>query len=231
MRSASRRLSLRSLTLGALAAGCLALSPAVWPQTASAASEMTFRLVALNGGSAIIAATGQITENTPDRFAEFMDDNPDVRGRRPVVLIDSPGGKVLASMQLGKLLRQVNASAVVAAAQPDGSGGTVVTNAQCFSACVYALMGARKRIVPSSSQVGIHRMFAYEAEMDPSGQYEVVRRRYDDGRLGSYLKQYSHEMGVDPGLISAAERTRSDSLRLLSQKDMHRWHLEAARDR
>ncbi|MBE7220688.1 MAG: hypothetical protein INR64_19645, partial [Caulobacteraceae bacterium] len=126
---------------------------------------MTFRLVALNGGSAIIAATGQITESTPDRFAAFMDDNPEVRGRRPVVLIDSPGGKVLASMQLGKLLRQVNASAVVAAAQPDGSGGTVVTNAQCFSACVYALMGARKRIVPSSSQVGIHRMFAYEAEM------------------------------------------------------------------
>ena len=225
MRLASRRPTLRSLKLGALAAWLCLLATSAW-----AASEMTFRLVSVNGASAVIAATGQITENTPDRFAEFMDENPEVRGRRPVVLIDSPGGKVIASMQLGKLLRQVNASAVVAAAQADGEGGTVVTNAQCFSACVYALMGARKRIIPSASQVGIHRMFAYEAEMDPSGQYAVVHRRYDDGRLGGYLKQYSQEMGVDPKIISAAERTRSENLRILSRKDMHRWHLDA-RDR
>ena len=225
MRQASRRPTLRFLKLGALAAGLCLFATTAW-----AASEMTFRLVSVNGASAIIAATGQITENTPDRFAEFMDENPEVRGRRPVVLIDSPGGKVIASMQLGKLLRQVNASAVVAAAQADGEGGTVVTNAQCFSACVYALMGARKRVIPATSQVGIHRMFAYEAELDSSGQYAVVHRRYDDGRLGGYLKEYSHEMGVDPGLISAAERTRSENLRILSHKDMHRWHLEA-RDR
>ncbi len=211
----------RRLRLGAFAV-CLATGFAA---PARADSEMSFRTVQLGDGGYAISARGQITNETPDRFIAFLNDSPELRGRRPVVLLDSPGGRVLASMALGKALRQVGASAIVADVGEDGG----LTNAECFSACVYALMGASKRLIPSSSLVGIHRMFAYQAEVDASGEFESVRRRYDDGRMRDYLRQYSSAMGVSPGLISAAERISSDHLRILSPSEIRRYHLGASR--
>ena len=41
-----------------------------------------------------------------------------------------------------------------------------MTGGGCYSACVYALMGAEKRVIPHGSKVGIHRMFTYEWERD-----------------------------------------------------------------
>ena len=204
-----------------LAIGILAASLA--PLAARAESEMSFRAVQLSNGTQVISARGQITDATPDRFIEFLDENPGVRAGRPVVFLDSPGGRVLASTEFGKVLRQVGAAVVVARVGAEG-----MTNAQCFSACVYALMGASKRVIPSSSMVGIHRMFAYQAEVDPAGD-EVVRRRYDDGTMKGYLRHYSSEMGVDPGLISDAEHVSSDNLRILSKKDIRRYRLGVSR--
>ncbi len=225
MRSSDRRrLTLKSLSIGALLAGLL-----IGPQLARAESEMSFRAVRIGNQADVISATGQITEDTPDRFAAFLDENPTLRGRRPVVFLDSPGGRVVASIELGKLLRRVDAAAVVARVESDGAGNTVMTNAQCFSACVYALIGARKRVIPASSLIGIHRMFAYEAEVDASGTAEVIHRRYDNGNLRGYLMQYSSQMGVSPGLISAAEHIPSDNLKILSRAEIRRWHLGVAR--
>ena len=100
-----------------------------------------------------------------------------------------------------------------------------MTNAQCFSACVYALIGARKRVVPAGSQIGIHRMFANDDTVNAFG-YTVARRRlYDNGDMGAILKSYSAQMGVSPGLISAAERVPSDQLRILSRAEISRYHL------
>ncbi|MCX8254409.1 hypothetical protein RHAL1_01870 [Beijerinckiaceae bacterium RH AL1] len=212
-----------SLTAFGVAVGLATLAPA-----AQAESEMSFRVIQLGERGYAISARGQITNETPDRFTEFLSENPQVRGR-PVVLLDSPGGRVLASMAFGKVLRSVGASAIVAGVAGDGQGGVALTNAQCFSACVYALMGASKRVIPSSSMIGIHRMFAYEADVDPSGEIESVHRRYDDGRMRSYLQEYSSEMGVSPGLISAAEHISSDHLKILSRGEIRRYHLGATR--
>ena len=217
-----RRLTCRALAFG-LAAGLTSLAGA-----ARAESEMSFRTVQLGDHGYAISAHGQITNETPDRFVEFLNETPELRGRHPVVLLDSPGGRVLASMEFGKVLRQVGASAIVAGVSGDGEGGVTLTNAQCFSACVYALMGASKRVIPSSSMIGIHRMFAYEADVDASGD-ETVHRRYDDGRMRGYLQQYSSAMGVSPGLISAAEHIASDHLKILSRSEIRRYHLGATR--
>ena len=210
-----------SFTLRVLAIACLA---SLAPSAARAESEMSFYAVQLSNGTEVISARGQITDETPDRFIEFLDENPGVRAGRPVVFLDSPGGRVLASTEFGKLLRRVGAAVVVARVGAEG-----MTNAQCFSACVYALMGASKRVIPSSSLVGIHRMFAYEADVDASGEVAVVHRRYDNGTMKGYLQHYSSEMGVNPGLIADAEHVSSDNLRILSKKDIRRYRLGVSR--
>lgn len=195
---------------------CLSMAPA---------RAMTFRAVQLGNAGAVISATGQITESTPSEFLQFLQENYGTRSLRAVVFLNSPGGRVLASMEFGTLLRKMGAAAVVAGVYPNGSGGTVMTNGQCFSACVYALMGGRKRVIPASSQVGIHRMFAYEQDYDANSGEAYVRRRYDNGAMGSMLKRYTSQMGVSPALISEAEHISSDGLKILSRNEIRRYHL------
>lgn len=228
MRIRLRRLPIVSLVGAFVLAALLTMQP----PSARADAEMTFQAVRIGDRGicrgtcpTIISATGQITQNTPGQFLDFLDRNADLRNLHAVVFLDSPGGRVLASMELGTLLRRIGAAAVVARVAPDGAGGTVMVNAQCFSACVYALMGARKRVIPAQSQIGIHRMFVYEEGMDASGTMLLRQRRFDNGDMRSFLMRYSSEMGVSPGLIAAAEHVSSDDLKILSRTEIRRWHL------
>ena len=198
---------------------------------------MTFREVSLGepsrcgGGScaAVIAATGEITQATPAAFQAFVEQTYGGNARGVVVLLDSMGGKVVASMELGLLMRQLGAEAVVAGVASDGAGGAVITNGQCFSACVYAFMGARKRVVPSRSQIGTHRMFMVEQSLDASGLVLLRRRRFDNGDMRSFLMRYSSEMGINPAIIAQAEKIPSDQLHILSRSEIHRYHLASSR--
>ena len=194
-------------------------------------SPMTFQAVRIGDSRlcsescpVVITATGQITQETPSEFLDFLERNGG-RDMHAVVFLNSPGGRVVASMEFGTLLRRIGAAAVVAGVYSAGQGGTVMTNAECFSACVYALMGARKRVIPSKSLVGIHRMFVYEEGMDASGSMGMREKRFDNGDMRAFLMRYSSSMGVNPGLIAAAERVPSDELRILTPSEIRRWHL------
>ncbi|GAC1334486.1 MAG: hypothetical protein NVSMB26_17300 [Beijerinckiaceae bacterium] len=192
---------------------------------------MSFRLVPLEDPgrcgaqcAQVIAADGEITDATPDQFLSFVRSN--VQGNvRSVVFINSPGGKVVASMELGRVFRQLGTATVVARVRA-GQGDTAhFASAHCFSACVYALMGGRKRVIPPQSQVGIHRMFSYESGMDPAGGTATLRRRYDNGDMRTMLSRYSSTMGISSGLIDFAEHTSSDSIHVLSKGEIARWRL------
>ncbi len=197
------------------------------------ADEMSFRSVRL-GDTAVcgdscpnaIAANGQITQETAGRFLSFLQAHGGAA--HTVVYLQSPGGSVLGSMQFGTLLRHMGATAVVAQIAPDGEGGAVLASGQCFSACVYALTGARKRVVPAGSEVGIHRMFLVEEGVDANGTALTYHRRSDNSDMRDALMQYSRQMGVNPGLIAEAERIPSNSLKILSRSELRQWHLVSA---
>ncbi len=194
------------------------------------ADEMTFRAARLGDGACpggcpeVIVASGQITQATPGHFLDFIEahSHGDLHA---VVFLDSPGGRVIASMELGTLLRKIGAAAVVARVVPDRHGGTATLDAECFSACVYALMGATKRVIPPESRIGIHRMFVYDEKYHASGGHAGRHRRFDAGGMRAFLKDYSSEMGVDPALISAAETVPSERVRILSGAEIRRWKL------
>ena len=222
---------MRARSLKACLAGILGAVLVLPP--AARAEEMSFHAVRLGSPRvcgdtcpAAIEAVGQITPDTPDRFLAFLrgqgGDGPNI------VVLDSPGGGVLASMELGITLRQVGATAIVARVAVDDEGEVVMAGGQCYSACVYAFVGARHRIVPNRSRIGIHRMFLMEERVDASGGTTLVRRRhFDDGDARTMLMRYTGRMGVSPGLIEAAERVPSDNLRIVSRAELRRWHLAA----
>ena len=129
--------------------------------------------------------------------------------------INSPGGKIVAGMGIGRIFRKIGVTAVVDRLAQGQEGASEPVGGICFSACVYALMGAKTRIVPSRSKVGIHRMFAHQGKS----------RRYDNGEMAAALRHYSDMMGVSPNLIAATEQGTPDTMRILTPAEIAKWRL------
>jgi len=205
----------RTISLAALAAGALAAQ----------AQAMTFRLESLGGGAKAIVAEGQITNSTPGEFLEFLRENASNRELRTVVFLNSEGGYVVASMELGRIFRRIGAATVVARLAPSAGRGGRFLSARCLSACVYAFMGGRKRVAPQGSALGIHRMFANQVTDGGIFGDGTVVRRYDNGSMASHLMAYSVRMGVSRDLILTAEHISSSSIHVVTSSEMSRWNL------
>jgi hypothetical protein len=192
---------------------------------AAQAAPMTFRATPVGDNcgskcSLMIVAEGDITPNTPDRFLEFVQRQSRDPNMRGVVLINSSGGRVGASMQLGKYFREAGVAVIVGRV-----GGNGIAPGRCFSACVYALIGGKKRVVPKVSQIGVHRMVAFHhggRADDDMNRFEAV---FATPELVQRLSDYVGSMGVSREVISTAERTRHDELRILTPEEIRRWKL------
>jgi hypothetical protein len=211
----------------------LVLNPALI--AVAQAEGMTFQLVTLGGGHCgrkcpqVISAQGEIGEDSPDEFVRFVRANVGSGELHGIVLLDSPGGRVAASMELGQTIRSLGMAVIVA--RPGGQSAETgdLYSGKCYSACVYALMGGRKRVIPPQSRVGVHRMFNYTTSFDLS-QGGFVRERYvDDGDMRQKLARYSAMMGVSTGLINLAEHTSPDRIHVLTRAEISRWRLGSQR--
>lgn len=204
----------------ALAAAALAAC-----SSAAVAAPMTFRTIAVGERCGarcpqMIVAEGEITTSTPAQFVDFVRRRAHDPNTRGVILMHSGGGRVGAAMQLGRMFRESGAAVIVGRVGPTG-----VTSGSCYSACVYALVGARKRVIPNVSRVGVHRMVAFDAtgaSFDDERRYGPV---YATPDLVKRLSDYVGSMGVSRELIDVAERVSHDRLRIVTQQEIRRWRL------
>jgi hypothetical protein len=154
----------------------LAAAGAIAGAEASRAEQapMTFRAVSLGAPNCgakcpeVVVADGVIEENTPQAFIDFAKGASLSQRLRSVVFLNSPGGNVVASMELGTAFRRLRSAAIVAGFASQGEHSGPVAG-QCLSACVYALMGAFRRVVPNESRVGLHRMAVPQPEARARG--------------------------------------------------------------
>ena len=229
------RWAIKGPLLSAAVFGALAVLPVTAPglSPAQAASPMTFRIAPAGNvrkcGARcpkIILAEGEIALDTPDRFLDFVRRNVRDKSVKAVVLMNSPGGVVVASMRLGVLFRRAGAAVIVArmgGITPNGE--PVFASANCASACVYALMGARKRVVPPQSRLVIHRMFAYETFGGTDNQGPQRQKVYRNSQLYGELSRYARTMGVSPEVIRQAESLPAEQVKVISQAEIRRWRL------
>ena len=213
------------LTSLALALGSLV----GWTAPAEAGQEpMTFSIADLAGPECgqqcpkVVVAQGVIEAETPEEFLNFARTAALAKGLRAVVFIDSPGGNVVGSMELGAAFRQLRLAAIVAGYASSGATSGPVAG-ECVSACVYALMGAVRRVAPSMSRVALHRMSI--APEFGSGE----ARRFADPRLVGVVASYAKRMGVSPMVVRAAEALAPDQVRLLSVRELRSWGLATSR--
>ncbi|MDJ1156745.1 hypothetical protein QNA08_00590 [Chelatococcus sp. SYSU_G07232] len=212
----------------------LAVLGGAWPATAG---DMRFRLEPINDRALcspdcpfVLMAEGQITLETAEALQSFLRRELAARPAN-LVFIDSPGGSVAGAVKLGAVFRGLGTTVVVARPlnAPAGRTGTRFLAARCYSSCVYALMGGADRVIPRGSRVGVHRMhrLAFEPATARAGiaaYVEFASRAEVDA-----LSRYAREMGVDPGLIMLAEKFSPGRLRVLSPREIRRFHL--ARER
>ena len=194
------------------------------------AADMAFSLVDYGercGQSCpqVIAADGEIMAKTPQAFVDFVGKHIGSGRLHSIVLINSQGGRVVAAMELGQALRKLGAAAVVAKVPPAGSRKDLwVLPGRCYSACVYALMGAKKRVALPESRVGIHRMFMYETNMRPDAGTQRDRV-FAAEPLVARLSEYAEEMGVSTALVRRAETINPDRIHILSAAELRRYRL------
>ncbi|MCC2096916.1 MAG: hypothetical protein KDJ29_08485, partial [Hyphomicrobiales bacterium] len=137
-------------------------------ETAARSERMSFSLTSARGvegcGKAcrvVVLADGAIDNSSPIRFEALVRENLGAKPKGLTVLIRSPGGFVIAAAKLGLLFRRYNVTVAVASAgamnlrtRKIGLGP-----ATCISACVYAFMGGRKRVVPQGGSLVLHRSY------------------------------------------------------------------------
>lgn len=207
----------------------LFISPAL--RCAAHADSMSFQMVELGVGQCrahcpqVIFAQGQIDDGSADALLHFAQQNVSGGELRGIILLDSPGGHVVAAMELGQTIRRLGMAVIVARPGGGSAQNGDLYGGRCYSACVYALMGGRKRVIPPQSKVGVHRMFNYATNFDLSQGGFVQERYVDDGDMRRRLARYTRSMGVDSGLIDLAEQTSPDRLRLLTRAEIARWRL------
>ena len=134
--------------------------------------SMSFRVAPLEMGQCdarcrrVIIADGIIERDTPLAFVDFLRAEGSDANLRHIVYLNSRGGDVVASMDFGRILRELRMAAIVGRFEGDGAEQHV---GKCVSACVYAMMGAIKRVAPPGSEVALHRMSVVETEGGFSG--------------------------------------------------------------
>jgi hypothetical protein len=196
---------------------------------APSAAAMSFQAVRLQNPAAcrpacpvVIVADGEITDQTAQDFVAFVRGTLQQASPRNVVLVNSPGGNVRGSIELGRVWRQLGTVVIVARPTADGTG---LAASRCFSACVFAIMGARKRLIPSQSRLAVHQMHTIQFERDIAEGGRVNRQLVGSNNGEHILRQYARSMGIDPAIVSLAQSIPPSAIHVLRDAEIRRYRL------
>jgi hypothetical protein len=239
------------MTRGLLVLSLLALL-AVPVAVAPARAEMSFRWVPLGDARVCgddcpraIEATGTIGPRTAENFAAFVTASAGQPRRLRVVLLHSPGGVLFEAFRLGAMFRALEMITVVGRfVDPEALAAAGVLTAEdaarvrrvagrgerpvtgtCLSACVYALIGGARRIVPPASRVGVHRPHRAPQPTEPSLQEPGLMVAWDRTEVARLQRVYVETMGVAPRLIAFEHAVPSRSMRILTQAELRSFRI------
>jgi hypothetical protein len=119
--------------------------------------------------------------------------------------VDSQGGELFATLEIGRIMRAERASISV------GPG------AACISACVFLLMGAIERTISGDARVGIHRpslRAPQEGGPRQASADEIVVA------MSEQLVLYAQQMNVPRTIIDALMSVSPDRVKLLSASEL-----------
>ncbi len=193
------------------------------------------------GCSEWIAAEGTITSGTAERLRSFLIRNSGTK--RPIYFY-SPGGLAAEAVAIGRVMRERGLVAGVARTIREGreaqkdcpkpkqfnhelNARLKSTLAQCNSACVYAIVGARLREVAPDAFLGVHAAKTVLTTKLPDGM-KVPPEALANFKVQNTqnLRRYLVEMGIQPALLETAEKIPHESVKFLTRAEIVRFGID-----
>ncbi len=197
-------------------ATAISMSSVPLAQEKSNSRPMVFRFYQEHCGSGTvfyILAEGTITSETPKQFYQFSKKLLDSDNERPsFVFFNSPGGNLIAGLEMGKMIRRFGLNSLVGGqyktiGKDCNSQVATVKSGICYSACAYAFLGGVGRRVMEDGAFGVHQFYGAQKNSEATAQVTMTL-------LGEYL----NEMGVDRSLLNVASLTPSNEMESLTVK-------------
>ncbi len=186
---------------------------------------MSFRLAGTGGncnGCQWTAAQGEITSDTPRLFREYLRE----RGQVHFVVLNSPGGDLLAGLELGELIRSSGATTGVGkTVQLQGEGVSHLEEIKpgiCASSCSFAFMGGVERAVNDGSRLGVHQFYTTNGNEISST---------DTQTLAGLTLFHTIRLGIDPRVIVAASGTSPEQIFWFNDQELSEYGLDTSKDR
>lgn len=149
-----------------------------------------------------IYANGEIDDDVAERFRGFLKQHRIPKGSS--LVLNSPGGDILASMELGRLIREH--ALTVHIGTRDST--RIMNPGFCLSACALAYLGGRFRFIADNSAYGVHRFYRVGDGAQNDDEAQI---------LSAAIVAYIREMGADPALFSEMVAAGSDDMNMLKE--------------
>jgi hypothetical protein len=176
-----------------------------------------------------IAAVGEIGPDTPAQFSAFLASLEYGSGGQ--IVLNSPGGNLVAGMELGRLIRKTGLTAHIGTTHrifesynaPCDTWFDEVTAGICASSCAYAFLGGLERFVDSPyyptrpNLLGFHRFYGNPDRgsdiltAQQVSEIETTTLSVAQAITGQIVL-YAIEMGIDARIVAFASATPSDDL-------------------
>jgi hypothetical protein len=119
--------------------------------------------------------------------------------------VDSQGGEIFATLEIGRIMRA------------EGASISVGPGAACISACVFLLMGAIERTISRDARVGIHRP-SLQAPQEGGPRQASADKIV--AAMSEQLALYAQQMNVPRTIIDALMVVPPDRLEFLSASEL-----------
>lgn len=175
-----------------------------------------FKLVS-NDNSWNIILEGEIDPGAPARVAAAL---KQIGRDGADVYLRSPGGSLLAGIEIGRLIRREGANTYLGGlvTQPSAEfGGRPVSKPMpggCYSACALAFLGGVYRYSNSGSEYGVHRFSSTAAPTSTDMDKAQI--------ISAAVNAYIREMDVDPELFDLMVQAGKDKIRVLNSGELTR---------
>jgi hypothetical protein len=150
-----------------------------------------------------IFAEGPIDENAATRFASFFALNSSSLPHKKQISLHSPGGNVLAAIQLGTLIRRL------------GLDTELVDGQTCASACSLVFMGGVERSFWTGSRLGVHQ-FSSGGLIDEGGAQQ----------LSTAISTYAANLGIDRRVMDIASLVPPRSMYWLTATELKQLRVD-----
>lgn len=158
---------------------------------------------------------GEIDSGAPGRLAVAL---KKIGGDGADVYINSPGGSLAAGMEIGRILRNVQANTYIGTLVSDPTRkfgnaiGTKFVPGACYSSCALVFLGGVYRYGNQKSKYGVHRFWTQAAPSKDDLDYAQI--------VSAAITSYIREMGVNPGLFDLMVKAGKDTIRILTESEL-----------